>query len=100
MTRAAPVRLALIGLGWAVRELWAPRLSGHAGFTVVAVYDPDPSATAWAVARFPTARLLSEPGDLRPDEVDLAVIATPNHLHAATAISLLERGISTFVEKP
>ncbi len=97
---AAPVRLALIGLGWAVRELWAPRILDHPAFTVVAVYDPDPAAATWAADRFPAARLLSEPGDLRRDDVDLAVVATPNHLHARTAISLLERGISTFVEKP
>ncbi|WP_234359185.1 Gfo/Idh/MocA family protein [Plantactinospora sp. BC1] len=100
MSDVAPVRLALIGLGWAVHELWAPLLGGHPGFTVVAVHDPDPVAVRWAGGRFPAARLLNEPGDLRPDEVDLAVVVTPNHLHAPIAISLLERGISTFVEKP
>ncbi|WP_103349964.1 Gfo/Idh/MocA family protein [Amycolatopsis sp. CA-128772] len=94
------IRLALIGLGWAVRELWAPRILAHPGFTVVAVHDPDPAATAWAAARFPAARSLSDPGDLHGGDVDLAVVATPNHLHATTAIPLLERGIATFVEKP
>jgi len=94
------IRLALIGLGWAVRELWAPRILEHPGFTVVAVHDPDPAAAAWATDRFPAARLLRDPGELGSGDVDLAVVATPNHLHASTAVSLLERGIPTFVEKP
>ncbi|WP_208630272.1 Gfo/Idh/MocA family protein [Amycolatopsis kentuckyensis] len=94
------IRLALIGLGWAVRELWAPRILAHPGFRVVAVHDPDPAATAWAAARFPAARSLGDPGGLRSGDVDLAVVATPNHLHATTAIPLLARGIATFVEKP
>lgn len=100
MAGTAPVRLALIGLGWAVRELWAPRLADHPGFAVVAAYDPDPGAAAWATDRFPAVRLLGEPAELAAGEVDLAVVATPNHLHASTAIALLERGIATFVEKP
>jgi oxidoreductase len=100
VTAGVPVRVALIGLGWAVRELWAPRLAEHPGYTVVAADDPDPTARAWATDRFPTARILAGPDDLDPHEVDLAVVATPNHLHAATAIAVLERGIATFVEKP
>nr|WP_049566410.1 Gfo/Idh/MocA family oxidoreductase [Streptomyces sp. SBT349] len=75
-------------------------LSDHPEFTVIAVHDPDPVATTWAIGLFPAARPLGEPGDLRPDKVDLAGVATPDHAHAATAISLLGRGISAFVEKP
>ncbi|NEB74847.1 gfo/Idh/MocA family oxidoreductase, partial [Streptomyces sp. SID14478] len=36
------VRTAVVGLGWAGRELWLPRLARHAGFDVVAVVDPAP----------------------------------------------------------
>jgi oxidoreductase len=100
MAGAAPVRLALVGLGWAVCELWEPAIGNNPGFTVVAVHDPDPDAVAWAVDRFPTVRILPGAADLLPDEVDLAVVATPNHVHAVTAVALLERGIATFVEKP
>jgi oxidoreductase len=100
MAGSTQVRVALIGLGWAVRELWAPKLAAHPRYTVVAVHDPDPAAVEWAAEHFPAARVLGDPDDLGPAEVDLAVVATPNHLHAATAVPLLRRGICTFVEKP
>ncbi|PJE98185.1 hypothetical protein CUT44_08535 [Streptomyces carminius] len=93
-----PLRVAVIGTGWAARSIWLPRLTAHPAFTVAAVVDPDPAARAAAsggeLPEFATAEELS------PAEIDLAVVAVPNHLHAAVAETVLGAGISAFVEKP
>lgn len=91
-----PVRVALVGLGWAGRSIWLPRLLDHPAFRVVAAVDPDPSARA---AVDPVATLPTVDG-LGRSTVDLAVVAVPNHLHASVAVQLLEAGIPVFVEKP
>ncbi|MDN3028513.1 Gfo/Idh/MocA family oxidoreductase [Streptomyces sp. S.PB5] len=90
------VRTAVVGLGWAGRELWLPRLAAHADFDVVAVVDPEQGApdVAPGVPVHPTADALTA------HDVDLAVVAVPNHLHAEVAAALLRRGISVFLEKP
>ncbi|ONI76194.1 hypothetical protein ALI144C_36585 [Actinosynnema sp. ALI-1.44] len=99
MTTSAPIRIAMIGLGWVFTEVWAPLLA-NPGFRVVAVFDPDDGALARACDAFPAARALSAVEQLDPAEVDLAVVATPNHLHAPVGASLLRRGIAVFIEKP
>ncbi|MEU5365588.1 Gfo/Idh/MocA family oxidoreductase [Streptomyces sp. NPDC005925] len=100
------VRVAVVGLGWAGRELWLPRLSEHPHFEVVAVVDPEPAArTAWgetpgSVTARPPVTAYPTVDALTAGEVDLAVVAVPNHLHAAVAAVLLGKGVSVFLEKP
>ncbi|GLX11613.1 Gfo/Idh/MocA family oxidoreductase [Microbispora sp. NBRC 16548] len=99
---AGNVRVALVGLGWAGREIWLPRLEGHERYTVTAVVDPDPAARAAVAGRLggaaPPASASVE--ELDPDALDLAVVAVPNHLHAPVAARLLARGVPVFLEKP
>ncbi|RKN07433.1 gfo/Idh/MocA family oxidoreductase [Streptomyces radicis] len=92
--------MALVGLGWAGRSIWLPRLREHPAYTVTAVADPDPAARAAAVAAHAGARALAGVAELTPEVADLAVVAVPNHLHAPVAAELLGRGIPVFVEKP
>ncbi|MFE6064613.1 Gfo/Idh/MocA family protein [Streptomyces sp. NPDC056431] len=109
------VRVAVVGLGWAGRELWLPRLREHPAFDVVAVVDP--SAASRAAYENGQARdgdgdgdgdgvrearpaVLADVDELDRRSVDLAVVAVPNHLHAEVAVALLQRGIPVFVEKP
>lgn len=95
----APTRVAVVGLGWAARSIWLPRFERTAGWTVTALVDPDPRARAEAPT-VPGARVLADPADLRPGEIDLAVVAVPNHAHTAVAGGLLRRGLPVFLEKP
>jgi len=88
------IRVALIGFGWAGRSIWLPRLLADPGYQVVAVVDPTAAADGSGI------RTLTDHADLDPADVDLAVVAVPNHLHADVAEALLRRGISVFVEKP
>ncbi|WP_175408294.1 Gfo/Idh/MocA family protein [Streptomyces sp. TRM64462] len=98
--RRRVVRVAVVGLGWAAKSIWLPRLHEHPGFTISAIVDPDPAALAGAVHGLGGTELLSSVDDLSPDMADLAVVAVPNHLHATIACRLLGNGIPVFVEKP
>ncbi|WP_069874174.1 Gfo/Idh/MocA family protein [Streptomyces malaysiensis] len=92
------VRAAVVGLGWAGRDLWLRLLREHKDFEVVAGVDPDPDSRAAAVATGLRAHPTVDALD--PRTVDIAVVAVPNHLHAEVAAALLRRGISVFLEKP
>jgi oxidoreductase len=99
----SPVRVAVVGLGWAGRSIWMPRLSDHAAFEVVAAVDPDPerrAELAGAEPGRPAIELWDATDALSPDTVDLAVVAVPNHLHSSVASRLLKAGIPVFLEKP
>jgi oxidoreductase len=93
------VRVGVVGLGWAGRELWLPLLREHTDFEVVAAVDADP-ASREAFGRATGVTTHSTVDALTAREVDLAVVAVPNHLHAEVAGVLLASGISVFLEKP
>lgn len=97
---SSPVRVAVVGLGWAGREIWLSRLASHPGYTVVAVVDPSPIAQEVAAGIGAGVLALADVDELTPDLVDLAVVAVPNHLHSTVACRLLRRGVSVFLEKP
>lgn len=99
MSDTPPTRVAVVGLGWAARTIWLPRLLGHPGYAVTAVVDPDPQARQLAAVP-DTVRLTADVQELDPEQVDLVVLAVPNHLHADLAVRLLNRDLSVFVEKP
>jgi oxidoreductase len=93
------IRTVLVGFGWSGREIWLPRLTASGDYEVVAAVDPDPAkreAFTSATGR-PAVRDVDA---LRAEDADLALVASPNHLHAAIARRLLDRGLATFVEKP
>lgn len=93
------IRTAMIGLGWSGREIWLSRLLARDDYTVVAAVDPDPAKREAFTAA--TGRpAFADIDGLRAGEVDLALVAVPNHAHAPIARSLLLRGFPTFVEKP
>ncbi|MFG2044480.1 Gfo/Idh/MocA family protein [Dactylosporangium sp. NPDC048998] len=94
------VRVAVVGLGWAARSIWLPRLHAHTAFDVTAVVDPAPAARDWAAGHYPGVPVLTDVDELGPDRIDLAVVAVPNHLHSAVAGRLLSGGTPVFVEKP
>ncbi|MFE5118579.1 Gfo/Idh/MocA family protein [Streptomyces sp. NPDC056669] len=97
-----PIRTAVVGLGWAARSIWLPRLRGNPAFTVIAAVDPDERGRAAVAETEGADRLpvLAAVHDLDPAEVDLAVVAVPNHLHCEVATELLAKGIPVFLEKP
>ncbi|GHA88522.1 Gfo/Idh/MocA family protein [Streptomyces chryseus] len=95
-----PVRTSVVGLGWAAKSIWLPRLRQHPAFAVASVVDPNPAARAEIPQDRAGTRLLDDVAELSRDGTDLAVVAVPNHLHSTVACRLLRMGIPVFLEKP
>ena len=94
------VRVAVVGLGWAGRSIWLRRLLVHPAYEVVAAVDSEPVVRAVVAREHPGVRVFETLDELRAGEVDLAVVAVPNHLHAEVGCRLLAAGIPVFLEKP
>lgn len=94
-----PLRLGLIGAG-AVTELHhLPAIAASPAVTAAAIVDPDERRAADLARRFaiPTVAAAAE---AVAGSIDAAIVAAPNHLHAAITIAMLERGVPVLVEKP
>ncbi|MBN1400520.1 MAG: Gfo/Idh/MocA family oxidoreductase [Anaerolineae bacterium] len=93
------LKLALIGCGgYAAAYLRA--LQNHADADLVAVCDVD-AAKAEAAARLVGAQPDTDwQAALTTPHLDGAIIATPNHLHAAMTVAAAERGLHVLCEKP
>ncbi|MEV5721639.1 Gfo/Idh/MocA family oxidoreductase [Amycolatopsis mediterranei] len=98
--RKVPIRVAVIGLGWAGRTIWLSRLRTHPAYELVALVEPDPVLRASAAREAGGTAVHASTDRLSADAVDLAVVAVPNHLHAPVAEALLTAGIPVFLEKP
>lgn len=95
-----PIRVVVIGLGWAGRTIWLERLRSHPAFEVVALVEPDPVLRTTVARQVAEAAMHPSTNELSADSVDLAVVAVPNHLHAKVAGQVLTTGIPVFLEKP
>jgi len=94
-----PIRVAVLGSGFFGNTL-AMACKDHEDFDVVAICDLD-TASANELAGRARARAISDPAELATaTDIDLVMIATPNHTHAKATIALLQAGKSVFVEKP
>lgn len=93
-----PLRVALLGFGYAGRVLHAPLIRATPGLVLRSVVSSRPEAVAAAVpealVRSAAAEALADPA------VDLVVIATPNATHAPLAEAALEAGKHVVVDKP
>lgn len=92
------IRVGLIGYGFVGSVVHKPLIEATPGFElrVVATRPEDVKMPLPpGVDVVPTAEDL-----LAREDIDLVVIAAPNHLHAPLAIAALERGRHVVVEKP
>jgi len=94
----APFNVALLGYGLAGRVFHAPLIGASAGLRLHSVV----TRQAEAVARdWPQARVQADPAAVFADpDIDLVVVATPNHTHAALAMAALQAGKHVVVDKP
>ncbi|MDQ4213098.1 Gfo/Idh/MocA family oxidoreductase [Microbacterium capsulatum] len=93
------IRVGVVGAGF-FGAMIARACDEHGAFSVTAVADAVPEA-AERLATALGARVHGGAEALAAaDDVDLVVVATPNHLHADPAIAGLRAGKHVFVEKP
>jgi predicted dehydrogenase len=93
-------RVALFGSGW-VADFHARGVLAHPAGELVAVANWRPDSAEKLADRHGIPRVTTEWEALAADpEVDAAIVATPNALHAPQAIALLRNGKHVMVEKP
>lgn len=98
MSASAPLRVALIGYGFAGKTFHAPLIAATPGLALSVVGSRD---AAKVQADHPHARVIGDPFAAATDaDVDLVVIATPNHSHAPLARVALRAGKHVVVDKP
>jgi predicted dehydrogenase len=94
----SPVRVALIGFGFAGRVFHAPLITATEGLRLAVIGSSRPQA---ARSAYPGAEVVSDPlSAARHPGVDLVVIATPNDSHAPLAEAALRAGKHVVVDKP
>lgn len=93
-----PLRVGLVGFGYAGRTLHAPLIRATPGLALGDVASRDPAAVRSALGAvnvWPTAEaMIGHAG------VDLVVLASPNHTHAPLARRALEAGCHVVIDKP
>ena len=100
MSEHAPIRIAVVGLGY-----WGPNLVRNL-FEVdcmepVAICDLDPARLALVGRRYPSLLRTGSVEELLADpELDAVAIATPVSTHAPLVAAALRAGKHVFVEKP
>lgn len=93
-------RLGFLGTGWIGRDrLRAIAASGVGTVCVVADASEDAARSA-CEGLTPAPAMAGSLTELLEHELDGVVIATPSALHADQAITILERGLAVFCQKP
>lgn len=97
-TDAQPIRVALLGYGFAGKTFHAPLIGATEGLDIVAVASRDPAKVH---ADLPDVDVVSDARQAIDDpRVELVVVATPNDTHAALASAALHAGKHVVVDKP
>lgn len=94
----SPVRVGLIGYGYAGKTFHAPLINAANGLTLAGVASRDAAkvrADLPDVTVYPDAKAL-----IGTPDIDLVVIATPNDTHTHLALAALEAGKHVVIDKP
>ena len=96
-----PVRVALLGCGRVAQRVHAPILARLPGTILDAVADPSADAKEIASRLNPGVRLFNSVDDLLDaGGFDAVCVCLPTHLHADSAIRVLQLGLPLYLEKP
>lgn len=93
-----PIRVGLLGYGYAGRTFHAPLIGAVPGLVLAAVASGN---AAKVHADIPGITVHADPRTLiESDDLDLIVVATPNDTHAPLAAAAIAAGKHVIVEKP
>ncbi len=96
------IRVALIGYGLGGRAFHAPLIAATPGLTITTIVTSHPQRKAEASRDFPNARIVDNAEWVwaHARDHDLAVIVTPNRMHAPLTRAALNAGLAVVVDKP
>ncbi len=95
------INVGLIGYGLSGRVFHAPILTSVPGFHLHTVYETRPENIALINKRYPEAKVVADTDEIfRNENIELVIVATPNHVHFSYAKKALESGKNVLVEKP
>lgn len=95
---SGPVRVGLLGYGFAGKTFHAPLIAATEGMVLHAVASRDAGKVH---ADFPALPVHATPEALLADDaIDVVVVATPNDTHAPLAIAALKAGRHVVIDKP
>lgn len=93
------LRLAVVGCGAVAQIHHLPAIAATPEVQPVALVDRDLDRARELAARWGVPRVVADVEEVA-SEIDAAIVALPNHLHAPVASALLRRGVHVLVEKP
>ena len=93
------VRLAVVGCGAVAQIHHVPAIAASDRVEAAVLVDADEKRARELAERFGVPEVATDYREL-PGQVDGAVVALPNSLHAPVSIELLRRGVHVLVEKP
>lgn len=94
-----PMRVAIVGCGAVAEMKHLPSLMGSKMLIVKALVEPQQERLKQLGQKFGIENLLTTIDGIE-QYADLAIVATPHHLHAPLGISLMKKGLHILVEKP
>jgi predicted dehydrogenase len=95
-----PFRLALVGAGMVTRNSHLPAALASDKIQVVAIVDPMRQRAETLAYRYGITPVIVPQVQDVFGTIDGAVIATPNDTHMRIALTCLEAGVATLIEKP
>ena len=95
------IKVGLIGFGAGGQTFHAPVLTTVQGLQLVKIRAVNPQQVAQAKAKYTHAEIVQTSTEIFNDEnIDLAVITTPNSSHHSLALQALQAGKNVVVDKP
>ena len=94
----APIRVGLVGYGYAAQTFHQPLLAVSPEYQIVVVASSRPDRVAEGLPGVPVAATVD--ALVARDDVDLVILATPPAVHAGQAEAALRAGKHVVVEKP
>jgi scyllo-inositol 2-dehydrogenase (NADP+) len=97
-----PLRVAIVGYGLAGSVFHAPLVAATPGMRVSAVVTSKAERAESARQTYDGVEVFADVDSLmaKPDDIDLVVVATPNRMHAPTALAAIEAGKAVVIDKP